>query len=142
MSVEEGATRRGGLKMEGFMPIRSIDHFTIRTHDLDATVAFYESVLGMTVGDRPAFDFPGAWLYCGDRPLVHVVVIDRESGSETGAFDHLALEATDIDGMRRYFEDRVIVFRETRVPLTRTRQIFLTDPNGITIELNFKDAAL
>ena len=121
------------------MPIRSIDHFTIRTYDLEGTVAFYEKVIGMKEGDRPAFDFPGAWLYCGGRPLVHVVASETPTGEETGAFDHLALEATDITATRRFLEDRAIVFRETLVPLTRTRQIFLYDPNGIRIELNFKE---
>ena len=70
---------------------------------------------------------------------MHVVASEAPTSDETGAFDHLAFEATDITSTRRFLEDRAVVFRESLVPLTRTRQIFLCDPNGIRVELNFKD---
>ncbi len=55
------------------MTVRSLDHYTIRTADVDASVAFYVDVLGLRNGKRPAFTVPGAWLYCGDSPAVHLI---------------------------------------------------------------------
>jgi len=46
--------------------IQSLNHFSIRTTDLDASRRFYEEVLGLRVGPRPAFPFPGLWIYAGD----------------------------------------------------------------------------
>ena len=45
------------------MAVERLDHYTIRTADLDATRCFYTEVLGLSVGPRPAFTFPGLWLY-------------------------------------------------------------------------------
>jgi len=48
-----------------------LDHVTLRTKDLEAK-AFFETVLGLEVGYRPAFAFPGYWLYADGRPIVHL----------------------------------------------------------------------
>ena len=45
----------------------ALNHYSIRTTDLDACRAFYENVLGLTVGPRPEFPFPGLWMYAGDQ---------------------------------------------------------------------------
>jgi catechol 2,3-dioxygenase-like lactoylglutathione lyase family enzyme len=44
------------------MPAVAMNHFTILTDDLDATVDFYTDLLGLQVGPRPPFNFPGAWM--------------------------------------------------------------------------------
>ena len=53
------------------MEVRYLDHFTLRTSRLVETQAFFERVIGLTPGPRPAFAFAGAWLYAGDQPLLH-----------------------------------------------------------------------
>ena len=55
------------------MPAQSLNHYTIRVRDLEATKNFYTDVVGLTVGDRPPLNFPGYWLYCGDVPTVHLI---------------------------------------------------------------------
>ena len=55
------------------MPALAMDHFTILTDRLDETVAFYDELLGLQAGERPPFKFPGAWLYCGGRAVLHIV---------------------------------------------------------------------
>jgi catechol 2,3-dioxygenase-like lactoylglutathione lyase family enzyme len=37
------------------MKLNRIDHFTIRTSDLEATRAFYEATLRLSIGWRPSF---------------------------------------------------------------------------------------
>ena len=55
------------------MPAMSLNHYTIKARDLEATKKFYTDVVGLAVGDRPPLDFPGYWLYCGGVPTVHLV---------------------------------------------------------------------
>jgi catechol 2,3-dioxygenase-like lactoylglutathione lyase family enzyme len=134
------------------MALTRLDHFSIRTTDVDGTRNFFVRVLGMTSGERPPFKFPGAWLYCGDKDVIHIIGIDPDDKSGlieylgdreeaaltgTGAIDHLAFMAEDIDAMRARLKAEGIASREREVPLLGVRQIFLEDPNGVTIELNF-----
>lgn len=134
------------------MALTRLDHFSIRTTDVDRTRDFFVRVLGMTSGERPPFKFPGAWLYCGDKDVIHIIGIDPDDKSGlveylgdheetalagTGAIDHLAFMAEDIDAMRARLKAEGIATREREVPLLGVRQIFLDDPNGVTIELNF-----
>jgi catechol 2,3-dioxygenase-like lactoylglutathione lyase family enzyme len=137
------------------MPIETLDHYSVRTTDVEKTRSFYEEAVGLRTGPRPNFPFPGAWLYCGDRAVVHIIGVDtkdaaglqdylgnRSTGADgTGAFDHIAFVASDLDGMRAHFNSRKIDFRERKVPGMPLHQIFLVDPNGVTIELNFRLAA-
>lgn len=134
------------------MALTRLDHFSIRTTDVEGTRDFLVRALGLTNGDRPPFKFPGAWLYCGDKDVIHIIGIepddngglvdylgDREqtANTGTGAVDHLAFAAEDIDSMRARLAAQGIATREREVPLLGLRQIFLEDPNGVTIELNF-----
>lgn len=47
-----------------------LDHVTIRTADLPATLRFYDHFFGLKSGLRPPFSVGGAWLYAqgGDYP--------------------------------------------------------------------------
>ena len=49
------------------MPIGKLDHYSIRTLDIEASRRFYTEVMGFEVGFRPQFDFPGLWRYNGAR---------------------------------------------------------------------------
>ena len=127
------------------MPIGSLDHFNVRTPDLESARRFYVDVLGLAVGDRPPFPFPGLWLYSGDgRPVLHLVGIDPAAaggtGTGTGPIDHMAFAADDVDAMRERLRDAGMEFTERTVPLLGLRQIFVQDPHGIRIELNFPAA--
>ena len=116
--------------------LEHVDHVTIRAADLDASVAFYEDVLGLTRGDRPPFGFPGAWLYLGDHPVVHLIG-GRGGGPGTGAIDHVAFQAADLAGTRARLADLGVAFEERTVPGQGLVQLFVRDPDGVRIELNF-----
>ena len=63
------------------MPLSALDHVNLRTAHLEEMCAFYCEVLGLERGPRPPFPFPGAWLYCGGRPCVHLVEAPAEEMS-------------------------------------------------------------
>jgi catechol 2,3-dioxygenase-like lactoylglutathione lyase family enzyme len=132
------------------MAVARLDHFTLRTRRLAETTDFFVRVLGLTVGARPAFPFPGAWLYLDGRAVVHLA--EATDADDTGlagylgdtgdlegkaALDHVAFRCTDYEAFRRRIEDFGIASRERVVPELRERQVFLDEPNGISVELVF-----
>ena|SRR5271154_4919575 len=118
------------------MPLSRLDHVTILCGDLAQSRTFYANALGLIDGDRPPFNFPGAWLWLDGRPVVHLVG-GRNTGTKgTGSFDHVAFAASDIDATRARLTKAGIAFRETKVPDRPLHQIFVTDPDGVMIELN------
>jgi predicted enzyme related to lactoylglutathione lyase len=80
------------------MPALSLDHWNIYCKDLDATVRFYERYVGLTNGDRPPFMFPGAWMYAGDKAILHIVSETDRKDHGSGAIDHVAINCSDIRG--------------------------------------------
>lgn len=129
------------------MPLKRIEHYNIHTTRLNETVAFYDKVLGMKSGDRPPFGFPGAWIYLGDTPVLHLVDVsgDHKTGREgkhgTGALDHIAFEAVDLPATRATLAREGVKYQERIVPRTGITQLFVEDPNGLTLELNFAETA-
>ena len=142
------------------MPIGKLDHFSIRTLDVEASRRFYTEVMGFTVGFRPPFNFPGLWMYNGPQypettGVVHIIGIDLndpqglkeylgdrdlDTLSGTGTVDHLAFAATGLSGMCERLKKHHIAFRERTVPSLNLHQVFFEDPSGVTIELNYPAA--
>jgi catechol 2,3-dioxygenase-like lactoylglutathione lyase family enzyme len=127
------------------MALTELNHVTVRTKQMQATRDFYVTVLGMRVGFRPDLGFPGYWLYVGATPVLHLVPESAGIGAgpseDTGNFDHVAFLAQDYDGTCAHFRTLGVEFRSNDVPSARLRQLFLTDPNRVMIELNFSTIA-
>lgn len=126
------------------MPLTELNHVTVRTKEMERTRDFYVTVLGMTVGFRPDLGFPGYWLYVGKTPVVHLVPESAGIGAgpseDTGNFDHVAFLADDYESTCARLRALGLEFRANDVPAARLRQLFLTDPNRVMIELNFAAA--
>jgi catechol 2,3-dioxygenase-like lactoylglutathione lyase family enzyme len=122
------------------MAIRGIDHINIGTDKLEETCAFFHDVLGLTKGWRPDFPgFGGAWLYSGDAAVVHLVDLPKgKRPSDEAALDHFAFAIDDWDGALERLEAAGIRHRAMDVPGAPIKQIFLRDPNGVNIELNYR----
>ena len=120
------------------MPVVAFQHVNTRSADVERTKEFYVR-LGLRVGDRPPFASRGYWMYLGEQPVIHLVQrTDGEAGLEgSGNLDHVAFQAVDLEGTRRALTEAGLVFREAIVPRDNTVQIFVRDPDGIQVELNF-----
>jgi catechol 2,3-dioxygenase-like lactoylglutathione lyase family enzyme len=119
--------------------VQALDHINIRTADLKGTVGFFRDVLGLTEGWRPPFPFPGAWLYAGDKDVVHLVEVDEKAADSAGSsLDHFAFDVADFDEALRRVGQSGLRFRAAETPGTTVKQIFVRDGNGVTIELNWK----
>ncbi|KAI3606924.1 putative dioxygenase [Cupriavidus necator H850] len=140
------------------MAIMKLAHYSIRTTDLDRSCAFYQRILGFRQGYRPPFDFPGAWLYLGDDEsefgVVHIIGVDPDNlfglsaylgdrhlpVSGTGTVDHIAFLATGVQEMWAKLKAEGVAWRDRTVPSLGLHQVFIEDPSGVTIELNYPAA--
>jgi catechol 2,3-dioxygenase-like lactoylglutathione lyase family enzyme len=94
-------------------------------------------VLDLEEGARPDFGFPGHWLYLGEQAVVHIVGrAAQRRPSDEAALDHFAFIIDDYEDAVQRLNRHGIAYNAVGVPGTATRQLFLRDPNGVTIELN------
>jgi catechol 2,3-dioxygenase-like lactoylglutathione lyase family enzyme len=125
------------------MGVGLLDHFNIRTRNLGATVRFYEDILGLEKGPRPNFAFPGAWMYSDGRAVVHLVDIsptDEPQKPDSGVVHHVAFVSSGFRDMKQRLQGKGVAFEAREVPGGDLWQIFVTDPNGVLIELNYETA--
>ena len=135
------------------MPLTGLQHFLIRAKDVDATKDFYTDVLGLRVGERPPFDFPGYWIYCGDIACVHLISADSTDKADaylekqgdadnhgSGAIDHLAFGGADLKGFAENLDKRGVKMVHREVPGFGLHQLFVHDPDGVMIEINFPES--
>jgi len=122
--------------------IRDLDHINIRTARLDEMVAWYEERLGLMRGPRPDFGFPGAWLYAGERALVHLVGVAEEPVAHQGdlKLEHGAFRATGFAAFVEALKAAGEPFRVADVPGTEIVQVNVWDPDGNHLHVDF-DAA-
>lgn len=126
----------------------AIDHVNIQTRDVGATARFFADVLDLAA--RPPF--PGAdanqvtWMFdAAERALVHITLpgmtfaedAERPLRPDTGAFHHVAFECEDHGGMLARLGRLGIAYRQRDIDAIGLKQIFVTEPNGVLIELNF-----
>jgi len=126
------------------MSVGMLDHFNIRTRRLADTIRFYEDILGLTNGERPDFNFPGAWLYSDGRAVVHLVDISpttEQQKPDSGVVHHVAFASRDFAGMKNRLQSEGMAFDVRQVPGGELWQIFVRDPNGVMIELNYEAAS-
>jgi catechol 2,3-dioxygenase-like lactoylglutathione lyase family enzyme len=134
------------------MPVTQLEHYLVVSESLDQTRDFYCEILGLRVGERPNLGFTGYWLYLGYVACLHLA--DRASYTaykarvgtpvpqqtvDTGAIDHIAFNATDFEATVARLEQSGLDYRLNRIDDFGLRQIFVQDPNAITLELNFRD---
>jgi catechol 2,3-dioxygenase-like lactoylglutathione lyase family enzyme len=134
------------------MPITELNHFLLVARNLERTKKFYQEVLGLEVAERPDFGFPGYWLKAGGNICVHLASQDPnqirdkfllkkhpKGTSGSGSVDHIAFLAKNAGEVRERIQKNKVEmhfrsFPDANPPLF---QIFLKDPDEVTVELNF-----
>lgn len=134
------------------MPIAHIQHFLVAADDMAATRDWYRDVLGMEEGPHPDFGFPVHWMYTDGKDVVHIGPsakhagenqkrflgrTSQDTGSGTGALDHIAFHAHGLADTLAHLRRLGIAFSERRADNQSLYQLFMFDPNGIKVELNF-----
>lgn len=127
------------------LSLLALDHVNLRTARLGELVAFYSSVLGLVVGPRPPFSFPGAWLYCGDRPVIHLVeVMSAEAPPAAEAerlrLSHFAFRATGLEALLARLEGANVGHQTMALPGTDITQVHFADPDGNVLHVDVAGA--
>jgi catechol 2,3-dioxygenase-like lactoylglutathione lyase family enzyme len=135
------------------MPLSHIEHILVVADDIDATRDWYARVLGMQSGPHPDFGFPVHWMYIDGVDIVHIGPSAKQAGdiqkkylgrtsqqseAGTGALDHIAFRATGLRAMLEHLRGERVPFTQRRANGQALFQLFLYDPNGIKIELNYE----
>jgi len=118
--------------------IERLDHVNVRTANLERLVRFYEDVLGLRSGERPPLGFPGAWIYAGDRPVIHLVGVAEQPTPE-GALrlEHFAFTASGLREFLARLERVGVIFCQSRQAGTGNVVINLHDPDGNRLHVDF-----
>lgn len=128
------------------MPVLRVDHVNIKASSevVEACRRFYIDVLGLTDGTRPPFRSRGFWLYADGQPIVHLTESssDDATAAMPASLDHIAFACAGLQEMLKTLHDRGIIHRVEHVPGTDHVQLFLRDPAGISLELNFRETKL
>jgi catechol 2,3-dioxygenase-like lactoylglutathione lyase family enzyme len=120
--------------------ISALHHFTVgcAPGDLPVLLDFYTRVLGLKDGFRPGLRHPGHWLYVGDQAIIHLNALRSSTPARSGgALDHVALKAEGLERTRQALKAAQVPFTESPLSGTHLHQVFVEDPLGLKVELNF-----
>ena len=122
------------------MFVGSVHHVAFRVDDLDASLEFYQGLLGCERLPRPE-DLPGArgaWMRAGSSQ-VHLTETPVDSGTGTPPSAivpvacHVAFHTDDLDAVEASLRQRGIAFHRGEHGV---EQIFIQDPSGNLIEFS------
>jgi len=129
------------------MPVTGLNHLNIVSADLDGTVAFYHALLGLERAEVPvagAAAGGGCWLTDAEgQAVIHLQRFDParhgsgRSAGPTGAIDHVAFNCRGHADIAARCAAMGLAATLREHPEAGFRQIVVTDPNDILLELNF-----
>ncbi len=116
-----------------------LDHATINTSDVAASVAFYGHFLALKPGWRPDWDVGGAWLYAvdGDYPILHLLETPKADG--VSMFNHVAFRGVDLQAYLGKLRAARCWFEARPVDQTPYTQVHHFDPSNVRIEVIFEE---
>ena len=117
--------------------IHALNHFTVITEDLPATLDFYVGLLGLERGPRPDLGFDGAWLYAGGTAILHVYADRPVPPGVAGVIDHMAFSARNLREVKARLDERGVNYELRQQKGSGTWQLFCRDPSGAKVELDF-----
>ena len=131
------------------MRVNALDHVNIITGDLDGTASFFGEVFDLERRDAPPPLTPtqAQWMFDdAGRAIVHINSLDCPRSYDrdvqpgpTGSIHHVALGCSGYDDMVARLNARGLDHKVNHITAIGLRQIFVMEPNGVLLELNFRD---
>ncbi|MHA6202837.1 VOC family protein [Dyella soli] len=125
------------------MGVRGLDHVNLRAPAelVERLRRFYVEVIGLHEGHRPVFrsGSRGYWLYAGTQAVMHLTITAEGDGQpqRAGWLGHYAFACDDLAATRARLDAAGIPYQVDRVDSPGQVQLFLSDPSGLAVELNF-----
>lgn len=134
------------------MPIAELDHYFVWARDLERSCRFYCEVLGLEKMPRPAVQLPGYWLGVNGKAQVHMGLDSRQeetvddvsatapsADNNTSVVDHIGFLATEPESFVKRLRRLGVPTQERYIESMKLLQVHLSDPDGLSVELNFPD---
>lgn len=133
------------------MTTLGLNHINLRAHRLllDSLKDFYCEVLGFRQGFRPEFPGFGYWLYAQETQEAQETALIHLSEAKPNEermlhndsyLDHFAFACSKLAEVEQSLQKHGVDYRKVLVPLTEQVQLFVQDPAGNKVELNFASA--
>ena len=119
------------------MFLKAFDHVNVKTSRLEEMVRWYDEVLGLKRGKRPAFPFPGAWLYLNETAIIHLVEVVTEPDAIDPKIEHFAITADGKDEFLAHLKSHGVEADISEVPDFGITQVNIWDPDGNHIHIDF-----
>jgi len=125
------------------MKIIEFDHYNLCAPRelLERLRLFYTETVGLTVGYRPRFQKFGYWLYAGDHAVLHLTESSQANlmSSDQTSFNHAAFNCSGLQAFQQRLSELGVQYTTARVPDLKRVQLFISDPAGNGVELNFPE---
>ena len=119
--------------------VQGLDHINITAPMpvIEETRSFYLNVIGLSDGFRPDFGVGGYWLYSADQAIIHLFE-GPETENSKGYLDHVAFQCSGLNDTIHYLKENEIEYQSISIKETGQTLLFIVDPAGIKVELNFR----
>jgi catechol 2,3-dioxygenase-like lactoylglutathione lyase family enzyme len=117
------------------MEHRELNHVALHVEDVEKSCEFYERVLDLKPIPRPCFNFPGEWYQLGDAQELHLIGERDKPVNSHPRSNHFALMIDDMDAWEAHLKALKIDYYERRTRPDGAFQIYVTDPDGHSVEL-------
>jgi catechol 2,3-dioxygenase-like lactoylglutathione lyase family enzyme len=129
--------------------VNALDHVNIITADLPGTARYYAELFDLDIRNPPPPLLPdmAQWVYDhSGQAIFHINstdcprAYDRDvTAGPTGAIHHVALNCAGYDDMMARLTAHGRGYTANRIEAIGLSQLFTLDPNGVLLELNFRD---
>lgn len=124
------------------MPRFAFNHLALAVDDVNASVDFYQSVLGLEEIDNTASKSATRWLSLGGGMQLHLIPYGSgEARADKGL--HLALKTVDVAAFVQHLNDLGIPYTDwldtpdkSYVRDDGIHQVYFRDPDGYWVEVN------
>ncbi|HEY1957776.1 MAG TPA: VOC family protein [Polyangiaceae bacterium] len=122
------------------IPLESIDHvqITVAPGDVDATLAFYERVVGLARIPK-SNTRPGGWFQLGKSQL-HVGVEKIEREANLASKRHVCFVVTDPGAAELAFREAGVEILADPEPAPSWKRFYVRDPGGNRVEVAARQA--
>ena len=129
------------------MAVEALDHVNVVTSDLDRAESFYRALLALDTrpAPPPLTRETARWMFdTSGRAVLHLNSLDLPrffdrdmAPGPTGALHHVAFRCVGHDDTVARISAMGLDYRGNDVTAIGLRQIFVADPDGVLLELNF-----
>lgn len=117
--------------------VLGLDHVSIVVKDADASLKFYQTVLGLECVERPDLGFPGYWLDLKQGQTLHLMQVDNINADfipaeHAGSDSHFALRVDSISEFAQILQQHSLDFTRSR---SGRKALFARDLDNNAFEL-------